>query len=58
MNKYLYCEIVDNHVITCYHSREGYHYQCIGIVCIEDVVITDNFVDAKTAYDTLLLQNY
>lgn len=55
-----YAEIIDNFVIMCYRLRVRddvfkYHYQAVSIGRIDDVVIADDYVDAKTAYETLLL---
>lgn len=59
MNKYLYCKLVDNHVITCYQSKEEhYYYQYIATGGIKDVAVTDNFLDAETAYYMLFREDY
>ena len=55
----MYAEIIDNFVIMCYRLRVRddvfkYHYQAVGIGHIETIVIADDCVDAKTAYETLL----
>lgn len=58
MNKYLYCKIIDDCVVTCYHRdckevNMTYHYQIItqnGVIANHD---SEYYMDAKTAYDTI-----
>lgn len=58
MNKYLYCKIIADYIVACYHrncivANMKYHYQIIdqnGVIANHD---SEHYMDAETAFDTI-----
>ena len=58
MNKYLYCEIIDDMIVTCYHrdcpeSTMTYHYQLINQNGVVESYDSADYVDSKAAFENL-----